>query len=183
MSIERYPLSVSALPGGASCVELLPGDVFLGRAGDQMKTVLGSCVSVILTDPRRTAGAMCHIVHVGKPNAANASNTAYGDVAMQQMFDQLSAVGLTPSRCLAYVYGGGNMFAQRVSTAHIGQKNAQWVLNFLQHRGIAIVDQSVGGNGYRKVAWTVGFEAPVWKTYSLPRHDLITCALYFLDFS
>ena len=38
--------------------DLMPGDVALGTAGDQLKTLLGSCVSVILTDPRRTVGAM-----------------------------------------------------------------------------------------------------------------------------
>ena len=50
-------------------LELMPGDVAIGQAGDQFKTLLGSCVSVVLTDPRRTVGAMCHIVHVGTPNA------------------------------------------------------------------------------------------------------------------
>ena len=39
----------------------------LGYAGDRMKTLLGSCVAVILTDQRRTVGTMCHIVHVGRP--------------------------------------------------------------------------------------------------------------------
>ena len=38
----------------AGVMELLPGDTALGYAGDRMKTLLGSCVAVILTDPRRT---------------------------------------------------------------------------------------------------------------------------------
>lgn len=144
--------------------ELMPGDVALGLAGDQFKTLLGSCVSVILTDPRRTVGVMCHIVHVGRPNLANASNTAFGEVAMQDMFDRLLGVGIPPTRCHAYVYGGGNMFPQMFSTTHVGAKNAEWVLDYLHDYGIAVVDEQLGGNGYRKVSWTVGREAPVIET-------------------
>ena len=141
-------------------IELMPGDVALGLAGDQLKTLLGSCVSVILTDPRRTVGVMCHIVHVGRPNAANVQNTAYGLVAMQDMFDRLIGVAIPPERCHAYVYGGGNMFPQMFSTTHVGAKNADWVLDYLYDCGINVVEEDVGGSGYRKVAWTVGLERP-----------------------
>jgi chemotaxis protein CheD len=154
-------IAPSVLAGHAiKAIELMPGDVVLGLAGDPMKTLLGSCVSVILTDPRRTVGAMSHIVHVGKPNAANTRNTAYGEVAMQEMFDRLIGIGIPPTRCQAYVYGGGNMFPQMFSTTHVGAKNAEWALDFLHDHGIVVVGESLGGNGYRKVAWTVGREQP-----------------------
>jgi chemotaxis protein CheD len=45
---------------------LHPGDVACGERGDRLETLLGSCVAIILTDPRRTIGAMCHIVHAGQ---------------------------------------------------------------------------------------------------------------------
>lgn len=157
---------VSAVPLGAGTVirELMPGDVALGRSGDVLKTLLGSCVSVILTDPRRTVGAMCHIVHVGRPNLANQRNTAYGEVAMQDMFDRLVGIGIPATRCQAYVYGGGNMFPQMFTTTHVGANNARWVMNFLHHHGIVVVGESLEGNGYRKVSWTVGRDQPVVET-------------------
>jgi chemotaxis protein CheD len=147
-----------------SSVELLPGDVALGLAGDQLKTLLGSCVSVILTDPRRTVAAMCHIVHVGSPNAANQHNTAYGAVAMDTLFTRLRGIGVTPKLCEAYVFGGGNMFPQLFVERHVGANNAAWALAFLQTQGIKLADQCLGGNGYRKVSWTVGPTEPVVET-------------------
>ena len=42
---------------------LHPGDVACGERGERFETLLGSCVAIVLTDPRRTIGAMCHIVH------------------------------------------------------------------------------------------------------------------------
>lgn len=140
--------------------ELMPGDVTVGLAGDELRTLLGSCVSVILTDPRRTVGAMCHIVHVGKPNAANSENTAFGEVAMQAMFRGLLKIGIPAQRCHAYVYGGGNMFPGIVTGTLVGDRNVQWVLEFLNQQGIAVVGQSLGGTSYRKVRWVVGQGEP-----------------------
>lgn len=141
--------------------ELMPGDVALGLAGDHLKTLLGSCVAVILTDPRHTVAAMCHIVHVSRPNAANRHNTAFGEVAMREMYLRLNRVGVIPRLCHAHVYGGGNMFPALVRSRHVGASNADWVLDFLSHEGIRVVDESVGGAGYRRVSWTVGEGDPV----------------------
>ena len=148
----------------AGPVELMPGDVALGPSGAQFKTLLGSCVSVILTDPRRTVGGMCHIVHVGLPNAENRHNTAYGVAAMHDLFTRLRAKGINPRMCQAYVYGGGNMFPQLFRDKHVGISNAEWVLHYLDTHGVAVLDQSLGGTGYRKVSWTVGQQAPVVET-------------------
>lgn len=145
-------------------IELLPGDVALGLAGDQLKTLLGSCVSVILTDPRRTIGVMCHIVHVGPPTAANSHNSAYGQVAMADMCKRLLSIGVTPKLCQAYVYGGGNMFPHLFTRRHVGASNSAWVLDYLAEHQIQIVEQDLGGEGYRKVCWTVGPDEPQVET-------------------
>lgn len=145
-------------------IELMPGDVADGLAGAQFKTLLGSCVSVILTDPRRTLAAMCHIVHVGTPNAANQHNTAYGSVALDDMRGRLQRRGVAAHRCDAYVFGGGNLFPQVYGERNVGNTNSRWVLNALAEQGIRVVDQQLGGNGYRKVTWTVGPSEPLVET-------------------
>ena len=145
--------------------ELMPGDVVSGLAGDQFKTLLGSCVCVILTDPMRTVAAMCHIVHTSTPNDVNATNTAYGCVAMEDLHHRLLRHGVTPRLCEAFVYGGGSMFPQiSFNTRNVGLSNAHWVLDTLECDGIRVLDHQVGGNGYRKVAWTVGPINPLVET-------------------
>ncbi len=146
--------------------ELMPGDVALGVAGDQLKTLLGSCVSVILTDPRRTVGVMCHIVHAGHPNAANRNNTAYGSVAMAEMTRRLFAIGFAPRSCQAYVVGGGNMFPNLVTHHHVGLNNTDWVMGYLAHHKIQVLKEDLGGKGYRKLVWTVGPGEPTVETVS-----------------
>jgi chemotaxis protein CheD len=139
---------------------LHPGDVACAERGETMETLLGSCVAVILTDPRRTVGAMCHIVHSKPPVSASTRSTAYGDMALMAMEELLLERGITPRLCHAYVYGGGNMFPSLVTQSHVGDANVQWTLNALHERGIRVLEHELGGRVYRRLRWTVGAHAP-----------------------
>jgi chemotaxis protein CheD len=114
---------------------LHPGDVACGARGDRLVTLLGSCVAVVMTDPRRSVGAMCHIVHAspreGRHATAAHRDSAWGDVALDVMYEQLRKRGITPQLCEAYVYGGGNMFPGQFSAGHVGDSNARWTLQAL----------------------------------------------------
>lgn len=147
-------------PFGATRYLLHPGDVACGTRGDHFTTLLGSCVAVVLTDPKRTVGAMCHIVHVGEGRDA-ARNSSYGDAALDSMYALLRGRGIEPRLCEAYVYGGGNMFPGLFTQGHVGSDNARWTLDALSHDGVRVLQQDLGGNRYRKLSWTVGAQAPL----------------------
>ncbi len=138
---------------------LHPGDVAIGRRGDRLETLLGSCVAVILTDPRRTVGAMCHIVHSGSAPSGG-ETTAHAEPAMEAMFGLLHGFGINPLMCEAFVFGGGNMFPTLFKQSHVGDNNAQWALDILADLGIRLVTSDVGGTTYRRLRWTVGHGAP-----------------------
>lgn len=135
---------------------LHPGDVACADRGDRLETLLGSCVAVVLTDPRRTAGAMCHVVHSSAASGASKRTTAHAEAAFQAMGTLLLARGITPALCEAYVYGGGNMFPDLAAPMDVGDSNARWALEILSRAGIRVLLCDVGGNTYRRVSWTVG---------------------------
>lgn len=139
---------------------LHPGDVALGERGDRLETLLGSCVAIILTDPRRTLGAMCHIVHASKGTGAHKDSTAHASNAMLAMYQQLLGRGINPKMCDAYVYGGGNMFPALFPQTHVGEVNARWAMDALAEAGIPVVDHDLGGASYRRLSWTVGSDLP-----------------------
>ena len=139
---------------------LLPGEVCLGTRGDWLETLLGSCVAIVLTDPRRTVGAMCHIVHTRDALDAEHATGASAAVALRSMTALLEARGITPRLCEAYVYGGGNMFPQLPSVPHIGDDNAAWALAALESLGVDVIDCDLGGEVYRRLSWQVGPDAP-----------------------
>jgi chemotaxis protein CheD len=160
---------MAALPEGhfsawaepATVTVLHPGDVALGRRGDRFETLLGSCVSIILTDPRRTVAAMCHIVHSGAtPVDERGAETTHAEPALAAMFDMLQGCGINPHLCEAYLYGGGNMFPSLFKQSHVGQSNADWALQALADLGIPLRGQDTGGTAFRHINWTVGPAAP-----------------------
>lgn len=149
---------------------LHPGDVACVSRGDRLETLLGSCVAILLTDPRRTVGAMCHIVHAGTPTQTAARATAYGDAALARMALLLRERGIDPQQCLAWVYGGGNMFTAPGAAPPImdvGAANFEWALGALHRARIQVMGVALGGHAYRKLRWTVGPQAPEVETVDI----------------
>lgn len=146
-----------ALDEGPPTRILHPGDVACAGRGQRLETLLGSCVAVLLTDPRGTVGGMCHIVHAA---GRLGDDTRFGGAALDHLYGQLLARGIVPRLCRAWVIGGGNMFPDRYDHAHVGDSNVRWVLQALQHDEVAIVGCDLGGSTYRRVGWTVGAAAP-----------------------
>jgi chemotaxis protein CheD len=140
---------------------LHPGDVVCAERGERFETLLGSCVAIVLTDPRRTLGAMCHIVHASRAVAGVTETGAYAEVALDTMYALLRERGIDPRQCEAYVYGGGNMFPQLVTQAeHVGERNSRWALEALAEDGVRVLFHDLGGDIYRRLSWTVGPNAP-----------------------
>jgi chemotaxis protein CheD len=135
---------------------LHPGHVVCADAGETLETLLGSCIAVIMTDPRRTLGAMCHIVHASPDQSPTRSSATHADTALRHMFEQLLQRGSVPRLCEAYVYGGGNMFPELFPRRHVGASNASVVLEGLAAENVRVLVQDVGGPTYRRLRWTVG---------------------------
>ncbi len=146
--------------GGDVIHTLHPGDLAFATRGERLATLLGSCVAIVLTDPRRTVGVMCHIVHARPAPKAAAPSAAYADVALAGMYRLLRDNAISPSLCEAYVYGGGNMFPDLVQSSSVGDDNSAWAFEALAADGIPVLAHDVGGPVYRRLRWTVGPSAP-----------------------
>jgi chemotaxis protein CheD len=146
-------------PSLLKSITLHPGDVVLGERGDTLSTLLGSCVSIILTDPRRTVGVMSHVVHTSS-GRVDTDTTAFGEAAMRAMTQLLQGRGIQARLCEAFVFGGGNMFPQLQIDLTVGDNNIAWAMRALQIQGIKVLSVDVGGSAYRRLQWTVGSEAP-----------------------
>jgi len=139
---------------------LHPGDVRVVDRGERLETLLGSCVAIVMTDPRRTVGAMCHVVHSRPAVGETPETAAWGETALRTMYAGLLARGIVPALCESWVYGGGNMFPALFVQGHVGADNAGWALRALARDGVCVLDRDTGGDVYRKLAWTVGDGAP-----------------------
>jgi chemotaxis protein CheD len=159
---HTQPGPIDGLYAPAPQVRVLhPGDVACGERGDRLETLLGSCVAIVLTDPRRTVAVMCHVVHSRLPASGQQDhNTAYGEAALAEMAQRLLARGIAPALCDAFLVGGGNMFPALVTDAHVGEHNVRWALAALARTKVRLVLQDTGGATYRRIGWTVGAGLP-----------------------
>lgn len=149
------------------------GDVACIDRGETLETLLGSCVAILLTDPLRTVGAMCHVVYAGSPKGAAIRETDYGDAALAAMTVLLRQRDIDPQQCLAWVYGGGTMLPGEIGATghdgHAGAANFEWALGALHQVGIRVLGVSLGGHAYRKLRWTVGPDAPELEVVTMAR--------------
>lgn len=145
---------------------LLPGEYFVGDAAFQVRTILGSCVSITLWHPVARVGGMSHFL---LPTRSSVSHTIrsldghYGDEALTLMCQDLQALGVDPRQCQAKLFGGGNMFPGRehADGMRVGRRNGEAARELLQQHGIPIVTESLFGMGHRQIIFDIS-KGDVW---------------------
>ena len=145
---------------------LQPGEYFVGDADYQIRTMLGSCVSMTLWHPCKRVGAMSHFLlptHGLTDTAVRPLDARYGDEALALMLSELEQLGVAPQQCQGKIFGGGNMFPKhsRSGAMHIGRRNGEAARALLQAHGIPIISESLFGVGHRQIIFDVS-TGDVW---------------------
>lgn len=137
----------------SQAVKLLPGEYYVTDKDILLVTVLGSCVAACIRDSYSGIGGMNHFMlpdgggDAGSPLNASAR---YGTYAMEILINQLLKLGARRSNLEAKVFGGGNVL-DGLTVANVGQRNADFVLKFLQTEKIRVVAQDLVDVFPRKV--------------------------------
>jgi chemotaxis protein CheD len=146
-------------------VILQPGDLFVADANYQIRTILGSCVSITLWHPIARLGGMSHFMLPTRGADANGQTPdgRYGDEALQIMIQDLAKAGVSPKSCQAKIFGGGNMFPDHVHAGaiNVGKRNGEAAREMLAQHGIPVVSESLFGNGHRQIVFDVS-KGEVW---------------------
>lgn len=119
---------------------------------------LGSCVAIMLHDPKTKAGAMAHVLLPSKSLAHDASNPAkFPESAVPLLVERLKALGADPRRLVAKLAGGASMFTQLMTpgTIQMGERNIVASRNALRKAEIPILREAVGGDRGRTVRFHV----------------------------
>lgn len=124
--------------------KILPGEYYVTGRDMMLVTVLGSCVSVCLRDPKTGIGGMNHFMlpEGGDPHNPLSNPARYGGYAMEVLINQLIKLGASRSRFEAKVFGGGAVM--RGFTMHnVGERNSEFVLEYLERERIRILAQDL----------------------------------------
>ena len=133
--------------------KILPGEYFVTTREMVLTTVLGSCVAACIRDSASGIGGMNHFM---LPDAADdgplSSSARYGTYAMEILINHLTKIGARRPNLEAKVFGGGNVL-KGLTVANIGQRNADFVLQYLATERIRVVAQDLVDVYPRKICY------------------------------
>ena len=119
--------------------------------GSRLKTILGSCLGVILHDPNCRMSGMAHIMLPAQHHDDGATGK-YVDTAIPALLARLTSRGSNLFSLQAYLVGGAQMFPMgNVKLASIGEQNVQAARRILSESKIPIVFEDTGGMTGRTV--------------------------------
>lgn len=126
---------------------------------------LGSCIALVMYQPRRQLAGMAHILlPESLPTAKGDLPGKFADTAVPQLFTQLLAMGADRAALVAKFAGGSQMF-KTGSGPSIGERNALAVHEALAAVGVPVLASDVGGDRGR----TIRFEIATERFFVRPR--------------
>jgi chemotaxis protein CheD len=128
-----------------------PGRLLAANDAKPITSVVSTGAVVCIWDPVSGTGGMTHFLLPESGTAPPAPR--FGDVALATLVRDLVKLGASERHMRARVYGGS---APPVVTqgSHLGDRNIQAALAFLESRNIAVVAREIGGTGARKVVFS-----------------------------
>jgi chemotaxis protein CheD len=137
-------------------VKVLPGEHYVSTSGQEMiVTVLGSCVSACVWEPRLKIGGMNHFMlpESSSDGAPVDKSMRYGNHAMEELINDLLRRGARRESLEIKVFGGGNVIANMTGGAAgaIGDRNSEFVRRYLNAEGLRIAAEDLGGPHPRRI--------------------------------
>jgi len=136
---------------GNAAVKVLPGEYFVHDDDVLIMTTLGSCIAACLWDREKRVGGMNHFMLPEVGSSGDASGR-YGSYAMELLINELVKRGATRATMEAKVFGGGAVISGMTSI-NVGERNTQFVLDYLKTERIAVVSKDVLDVYPRKVCF------------------------------
>ncbi len=118
-----------------------------------LKTILGSCVGVILHDPVKRISGLAHVM-LPRSTRTDSAIGKYADTAIPALLAMLTGSGSHPSSLQAYLIGGAKMFPLASGgIGSIGDQNVSAARKVLDDADVPIVFEDTGGTRGRTVVF------------------------------
>jgi chemotaxis protein CheD len=132
-------------------ISVLMGRWAVVSAPSSIRTLLGSCVGVVLYDRQARLGGLAHIV---LPDSRGSTDQPgkYADTAIPALIEEMERVAgrKLRVRLTAKLFGGASMF-QGGATIDIGRSNQEAAERILAALGVSVLAKDVGGESGRRL--------------------------------
>ena len=131
-------------------VKVLPGEYYVPNEDLVVMTVLGSCIAACIWDGKARTGGMNHFM-LPDGDGGDVSGR-YGSYAMELLINEMFKLGARRETMQAKIFGGAQVMAG-FTTMNVGERNTQFVLDYLSTERIPVVSQDVLDIHPRKVCF------------------------------
>ena len=158
--------------------KILPGEFYVSAQGELIGTVLGSCVSACIRDPKSGVGGMNHfMLPVNKNDKSsrlvkNSDEARYGNFAMEILINEILKAGGKRRNLEIKLFGGGRVLSN-MTTLDIGNKNIEFVREYIYDEGLRVTSEDLGDVYPRKVLYFPDTGKVRMKKLSSTRNDTI----------
>jgi len=136
--------------------KLLPGEYYVTKENEMITTVLGSCISACIRDSVLSIGGMNHFMlpETTKERLQSGSHsvvgnaTRYGNYAMEHLINVILSNGGKRKNLEVKLFGGGKIIP---SMGDVGERNIQFVLEYIDTEALTLLAQDLGDIYPRKV--------------------------------
>lgn len=143
---------------GMIAAKILPGEYYVTKENELITTVLGSCISACIRDKESGIGGMNHFMlpvtttdKLAQGNYAVVGNaTRYGNYAMEHLINTILSNGGKRKNLEVKVFGGGKIIP---SLTDVGIKNIDFVLEYIDTEGLALISKDLGDIYPRKIIY------------------------------
>ncbi|MDG6004246.1 MAG: chemotaxis protein CheD [Planctomycetia bacterium] len=124
------------------------GDLKITQAPHVLKTLLGSCIGVVLHDPINKIGGLLHVM-LPRKSGNDLKITKYANTGLPYfIYQMVTHTGASRGSLYAKIFGGAKMFETN-GLFNIGESNELEVRQILKKEGIRIAASRTGGvKGY-----------------------------------
>jgi chemotaxis protein CheD len=112
---------------------------------------LGSCIAVIVHDPKQQAGGMIHYMlplSETSPDKAKDRPAMFADTGIPMLFHAMYAMGCKKENLVVKVTGGGSLYDDN-GRFQIGQRNYTILRKMFWKAGVMVSAEDVGGTKSR----------------------------------
>jgi chemotaxis protein CheD len=134
---------------------LHPSSLYVSKDLHWVTTVLGSCVSVCFSDPKKNIGGINHYM-LPYWNGDGLESPKYGNVAILQLLNKMLDFGVKKEDIVCKIFGGAEMLGEQYSIYNVGQRNIELAFRMVSELGISITSSSTGGRVGRKIHFNTG---------------------------
>ena len=140
--------------------KILPGEFYMTTSNIAIATTLGSCISACIWDSAAGVGGMNHFmlpltnkelheINWGQ-RGSTSDATRYGNFAMEHLINMILKNGGRRRNLSAKLFGGGKVLKKMTD---VGQKNINFVVDYLANENIHIEGSDMGEKCPRKVVF------------------------------